>query len=47
LRGDGDGRQRQAGDHIGAKVARTPALERPQNEPGAPSAKRRDRTLFP
>ena len=46
LRGNGDGRERQAGDHVGAEVARPPAGERPQNEPGASSAKRRGGTLF-
>ncbi len=34
LRGNGDRGQRQAGDHVGAKVARTPAGERAQNRPG-------------
>ena len=46
LRGNGDRGERQAGDHVGAEVAGTPAGERPQNEPGAPSAKRRGGTLF-
>ncbi len=46
LRGDGDRGQRQAGDHVGAEVARTPAVERPQNEPGALSATRRGGTVL-
>ena len=41
LRGNGDGRQRQAGDHVSAEVAGSPAGERPQNDPGALSAKGR------
>ena len=35
LRGNGDRGQRQAGDCVGAEVARTPAGERTQDEPGA------------
>jgi hypothetical protein len=46
LRGNGDRGKRQAGDHVGAEVPRTPAAERPQNEPGAPSAKRRGGIFF-
>ena len=46
LRGNGDRGKCQAGDHIGAEVARTPAVERPQNEPGAPCAKRRGGTVL-
>ena len=34
LRGNGDRGQRQAGDDVGAEVARTPAGERAQNRPG-------------
>src|ERR1700733_10322141 len=46
LRGNGDSRQRQAGDHVGAEVAGSPAGERAQNEPGAPSAKGGGEILF-
>ncbi len=40
LRGNGDGGQRQAGDGVGAEVARTPPDERAQEEPVAPSRMR-------
>ena len=46
LRGNGDRRQRQTGDHVGAEVARAPACERPQNEPRARSPKGRGGPLF-
>src|SRR5580692_8506698 len=46
LRGNCDRGECQTSDHVGAEVARTPAGERPQNEPGAPSAKRRGGIFF-
>ena len=46
LRGNCDRGKCQTGDHVGAEVARTPAVERPQKEPGAPSAKRRGGIFF-
>ena len=41
LRGNGDRGQRQAGDDVGAEVARTPAGERPQDRPGTAGGRAR------
>ena len=38
LRGNGNRGQRQARENVGAEVTRTPAGERPQDDPGAPIA---------